>query len=156
MPDHLQFDTNATVLIVGGYGTVGAELARRAPAPRQLLLTGRNAVRGRPLGEELGARVAHWHRTDATGFHTDARAVVSTVNDPDDRVLRAAVRAGIPYVDITRWTTRPTRAAVVAATLHPTAPVLLSSSWIGGVTGSVTAALAEQVGGAKEVDIAVR
>ncbi|MET8878505.1 hypothetical protein [Nocardia sp. NPDC004604] len=119
MSDHLQFDTNAPVLIVGGYGTVGAELARLASTPWPLLLTGRNPVRGRPLGEELGARVAQWDVVDATGFHADARAVVSTVNDPDDRLLRAAVCAGIPYVDITRWTTRLTRAAVVAATLHP-------------------------------------
>lgn len=156
MSDHLLFDSNAPVLIVGGYGTVGTELARLAATHWPLLLTGRNPTRGSAFGEELGARVAQWDLTDATGFHTEARAVVSTVNDPDDRVLRAAVRAGIPYVDITRWTTRLTRAAVVAATLHPTAPVLLSSSWMGGVTGLVTAALAEQVGGANEVDIAIR
>jgi len=156
MSDQLQFHDSAPVLIAGGYGTVGAELARLAAGHWPLLLTGRNPARGKTLGNELGAKVARWDLTDATDFRAEARAVVSTVNDPDDRVLRAAVRAGIPYVDITRWTTRLTRAAVVAATLHPTAPVLLSSSWMGGVTGLVTAALAEQVCGATEVDIAIR
>ncbi|MEV5837501.1 hypothetical protein [Nocardia sp. NPDC052112] len=141
MPDHLRFHDNAPVLIVGGYGTVGAEFARLAAAPWPLLLTGRNPARGRSLAAELDAQRAPWDLGSDTDFHAAARAVVRTI---DDRVLRAAVRAGIPYIDITRWTIRLTRAAVVAATLRPTAPVLLSSSWMGGVTGPVTAASAEQ------------
>ncbi|MFD0365997.1 saccharopine dehydrogenase [Nocardia sp. GCM10030253] len=156
MDDDLQLRDTAPVLIVGGYGTVGAELARLAAPHWPLLLAGRNPTRGAALADELGATTSHWDLDNPTAFRAEARAVVSTVNDPGDRVLRAAVRAGIPYVDITRWTARLTRAAVVAATLRPTAPVLLSSSWMGGVTGLVAAALAEKVGGATTVDIAIR
>ncbi|WP_433413084.1 hypothetical protein ACQP1V_28150 [Microtetraspora malaysiensis] len=72
-------------------------------------------------------------------------------------MLRAAVDAGIPYVDITRWTGRLTRAVTVATLARPTAPVLLSSGWMGGVTNLVTAALvAERGGDATSVDIAIR
>lgn len=63
----------------------------------------------------------------------------------------------MPYVDITRWTSRLTRAVTVAALAEPTAPVLLSSSWMGGVTSIVAAALvAERGGDATSVDIAIR
>ncbi|MBO1418310.1 saccharopine dehydrogenase [Streptomyces sp. FH025] len=155
--DNLAFDPEGPVLLVGGYGTVGAELARMAAADWPLLLTGRSEERGAALARELGdAAVRRWDLADPAPFAAAARAVVSVVNDPDDRVLRAAARAGVPYVDVTRWTTRLQRAATVAALLRPTAPVLLSSAWMGGVTGLVTAALAERLGGAERVEVAIR
>lgn len=69
-----------------------------------------------------------------------------------DRVLSAAVEAGIPYVDITRWTSRVARAATLAGQKSPSAPVYLSSGWMGGVTNIVAAALAEELGGASTID----
>lgn len=97
-----------------------------------------------------------WDLGDPAPFHAAVRAVVGSVNDPEDRVLRAAVAAGVPYVDITRWTARLQRAAALAATLRPTAPVLLSSAWMGGVSSLVAAALAARLGGADTVETAIR
>ncbi|MFJ9951673.1 saccharopine dehydrogenase [Kitasatospora sp. NPDC091207] len=161
--DHLSHDPDGPVLLVGGYGTVGAELARSAVSAWPLLLTGRSEQRGAALAEELhradGARpvtARRWDLADPEPFGAAVRAVVGVVNDPDDRVLRAAARAGVPFVDVTRWTARLQRAATVAALLRPAAPVLLSSAWMGGVTGLVTAALAERLGGAEQVEIAIR
>ncbi|MFJ6137161.1 saccharopine dehydrogenase [Kitasatospora sp. NPDC092286] len=155
--DDLTFDADGPVLLVGGYGTVGTELARLAASHWPLLLTGRSEQRGAALAQELGgAEVRRWDLTDPTPFTAAVRAVASVVNDPDDRVLRAAVRSGVPYVDVTRWTARLQRAATVAALLRPTAPVLLSSAWMGGVTSLVTAALAERLGGADRVETAIR
>ncbi|MEV4249984.1 saccharopine dehydrogenase [Streptosporangium canum] len=145
------------MLVVGGYGTVGAALTGLAASEWPLLLTGRNPDKGASLAKKYGVSVRRWDLADPEPFSAGVRAVVSVVNDPDDRVLRAAVGAGIPYVDITRWTSRLARAVTVATLARPTAPVLLSSGWMGGVTNLVTAALiAERGGDATAVDIAIR
>ncbi|MHC5903902.1 saccharopine dehydrogenase family protein [Streptomyces sp. S6] len=156
MDDDLQHDVAGPVVVVGGYGTVGGELARLASPAWPLLLTGRTPSRGRKLADEVGASVRAWDLSDPRPFAASARAVISAVNDPDDRVLRAAIRGGVPYVDITRWTARLQRATAIAAVMPPTAPVLLSSSWMGGVSALVAAALAAGLGGAAAVEVAVR
>ncbi|MFJ8015668.1 saccharopine dehydrogenase [Streptomyces sp. NPDC096339] len=156
MTDSLRHDAAGPVLITGGYGTVGAEIARMAAADAPVLLTGRSPERGRALADELGGEVRAWDLGDPAPFHAGVRAVINSVNDPDDRVLRAAVSAGIPYVDITRWTARLQRAVTVAALMRPTSPVLLSSAWMGGVVSLVAASLAAELGGADRVETAVR
>ncbi|MGX2992737.1 saccharopine dehydrogenase [Streptomyces sp. JNUCC 64] len=154
--DQLIHDPEGPVLLVGGYGTVGAELARMAAPRWPLLLAGRNVAHGGELARETGADLLHWDLADPAPRTAEVRAVVSVVNDPDDRVLRAAIHGGVPYADLTRWTTRVQRAATVAALLRPTAPVLLSSAWMGGVTSLAAAALARRLGGADTVDVAIR
>jgi saccharopine dehydrogenase-like NADP-dependent oxidoreductase len=162
MNDFLELDTTGPVLIAGGYGTVGTALTRLAAAEWPLLLTGRNPDRGSHLissnvpGEQQKVTVQKWDLKQAEPFAAKVRAVISTVNDPDDRVLRAAVGAGIPYIDVTRWTSRVTRALTQATLLRPTAPVLLSSGWMGGVTNIVAAGLAQDAGGGDRIDVAIR
>lgn len=156
MDDDLQLDVNGPVLVVGGYGTVGGDLTRLAAPSWPLLLTGRTPEKGQALADEVGAEVRRWDLSDPEPFSARVRAVISTVNDPDDRVMLAALRGGVPYVDITRWTARLQRATALAAVHPPKAPVLLSSSWMGGVSALVTAALAAELGGAAEARIAIR
>ncbi|MER6946449.1 saccharopine dehydrogenase [Nonomuraea sp. NPDC000554] len=156
MDDDLKLDPAGPVLVVGGYGTVGGDLTRLAASSWPLLLTGRNPERGSALADEVGASVRRWDLADPAPFAAEVRAVISTVNDPGDRVLHAAIRGGVPYVDITRWTARLQRATAVAAVTPSTAPVLFSSGWMGGVTSLVTAALADRLGGASAVGIAIR
>ncbi|MFF1647634.1 saccharopine dehydrogenase [Streptomyces sp. NPDC058240] len=156
MNDELIFDADGPVLLVGGYGTVGTELARMAAPSWPLVLTGRTVRRGQSLADETGAELRTWDLADPAPFRAAISAVVTVVNDPDDRVLRAAVTGGVPFVDVTRWTTRLQRAATVAALAGPTAPVLLSSAWMGGVTSLVAASLGDRLGGADTVDVAIR
>ncbi len=153
--DALHLDPSGPVLITGGYGTVGTEIARMAAAEAPLLLTGRTPDRGRALADELGGEVRAWDLADPAPFRAGVRAVIGSVNDPDDRVLRAAMSGGVPYVDITRWTSRLQRAAALTALVRPDSPVLLSSAWMGGVSGLVAASLAAELGGAERVEIAV-
>ncbi|MFG2830176.1 hypothetical protein ACGFWI_22365 [Streptomyces sp. NPDC048434] len=141
------------MLVVGGYGTFGGELARLAAPCWPLVLTGRTPERGRALADEVGAEVRRWNLSDPEPFSAKVRAVISAVNDPEDRVLLAAIRGGVLYVDLTRWTARLQRAVAVAAVERPRAPVLLSSGWMGGL---VSAALAGELGGASSVEIAIR
>ncbi|MET9599281.1 saccharopine dehydrogenase [Streptomyces sp. NPDC006459] len=154
--DELRPDPSGPVLITGGYGTVGAEIARILGPATPTLLTGRNPDRGEALAAEVGGEVRGWDLADPSPFRADVRAVIGSVNDPEDRVLVAAAAAGVPYVDITRWTGRLQRAVTVAALHRPAAPVLLSSAWMGGVSSLVAAALAAELGGAEQVEIAVR
>lgn len=156
MNDNLEYQIAGPVLIVGGYGIVGTALTRLAAPSWPLLLTGRNPQRGTQLADEYNLEVRKWDLDDPTPFTASVRAVISTVNDPGDRVLRAAVSAGIPYVDITRWTSRLTRAVAQTSLLSPTAPVLLSSAWMGGVVSIVAASLAEDLGGLQQIDVAIR
>jgi hypothetical protein len=156
MTDNLRYSSTGPILIVGGYGTVGSALARLCAPTWPLLLTGRNPSNGQVLSSELGATVRRWDLNDPEPFSAAPRAIVSTVNDPEDRVLRAAVSAGIPYVDITRWTSRMMRAATVATLLQPSAPVLLSSGWMGGIVNIVAASLIHELGGAESVEVAIR
>lgn len=157
MIDELEHDPAGPVLIVGGYGTVGAALADLAGPEWPLLLTGRNPDRGAALAQRHGAALRRWDLSDPEPFAASVRAVVGAVNDPEDRVLRAAVKGGVPYVDVTRWTSRLTRAVTVASLMEPTAPVLLSSAWMGGVTSLVAAAVvADRGGDATTVNIAIR
>ncbi|POH62111.1 saccharopine dehydrogenase [Cryobacterium zongtaii] len=156
MSDLLTHSPLGPVLIVGGYGTVGSALARLAAPSWPLLLTGRNPAKGQELATDLGATVRRWDLNSPEPFSAAPRAIVSTVNDPDDRVVRAAVRAGIPYVDVTRWTSRMLRAATTASLLQPTAPVLLSSGWMGGIVNIVAASLSNELGGADSIEVAIR
>jgi saccharopine dehydrogenase-like NADP-dependent oxidoreductase len=158
--DQLEYDPEGPVLLVGGYGTVGTELARAAAGHWPLLLTGRSPGKARELCRELSATAGRWDLSGAEAFTARARAVVSLVNDPDDRVLAAALGGGVPYVDVTRWTARVQRAAALTALAArdtaPAAPVLLSSGWMGGVVPLVAAALADRMGGAHSVDTVIR
>ncbi|WP_327704252.1 saccharopine dehydrogenase [Streptomyces decoyicus] len=156
MDDDIALELTGPVLVVGGYGTVGGELARLAAPYWPLLLTGRTPERGRALADEVGAQVRRWDLSDPEPFSAKVRAVISAVSDPEDRVLSAAIRGGVPYVDLTRWTARLQRAVAVAAVEPARAPVLLSSGWMGGVSGLVAAALAGELGGASSVEIAIR
>ncbi|MFI1866082.1 saccharopine dehydrogenase [Streptomyces jumonjinensis] len=154
--DQLVHDPEGPVLLVGGYGTVGAELARATLGRWPLLLAGRSPEKAAELCREVSAGARRWDLSAPEPFHASVRAVVSLVNDPDDRVLRAALNGGIPYVDVTRWTARMQRAAALASIASPTGPVLLSSGWMGGVVPLVAAALAHRLGGAESVDTAIR
>ncbi|MFE0009838.1 saccharopine dehydrogenase, partial [Streptomyces erythrochromogenes] len=85
MTDALRHDPSAPVLITGGYGTVGAEIARMVAPGAPILLTGRTPERGRALAAETGAEVRAWDLGAPAPLRADARAVVNAGNDPVDR-----------------------------------------------------------------------
>ncbi len=158
VPDTLRCAPEGAVVLVGGYGVVGGEVARmlRARHPSlPLVLAGRTPSRGEALAKEVGATLLALDLAGPAPLDFSARAVVSLVNDPSDRLLRACIRAGIPYVDITRWTARVQQALALVAVEPPRAPVVLSSGWMGGVVPLVGAALASELGGATSIDTSI-
>ncbi|MDY7224885.1 saccharopine dehydrogenase family protein [Hyalangium rubrum] len=146
------------MVLVGGYGVVGSEVARLLRARHSALslaLAGRTPGRGEALAREVEAELLTVDLSSSAPLDFSARAVVALVNDPTDRLLRACVRAGIPYVDITRWTARMQQALALMAVEPPRAPVVLASGWMGGVVPLVGAALARELGGATSVETSI-
>ena len=127
------------VLLVGGYGVVGtqaAELLRRHHPQLRLVIGGRTLAAAQALATRLGdveALVVDTRTPDPLAKAGPLAAVAGLVHDPDDHLLRAAIRRGIAYVDITRGVTAQARAYVAVALETPTAPVLFASNWMAGV-----------------------
>ncbi|NVJ08824.1 saccharopine dehydrogenase NADP-binding domain-containing protein [Myxococcus sp. AM001] len=152
-----------SVVLVGGYGVVGTWLAQvlreRHPA-LPLVIAGRRREPAEALAQRLGnaeAAVLDVTAPDPlASLSGRPRAVVSLVNDPDDAVLRSAVRRGVAVLDITRWTSRVKAAVLRLSGTPPQAPVLLSSAWMAGLVPRLVAGAAERVGGAERVDVGIR
>jgi hypothetical protein len=150
---------NGSVLIVGGYGVVGeqiAEILRTRHADLPITIAGRTPKRGEALAHRLGATCVALDVDDPEPLRGSLpAAVIAAVNDPNDHLLMASIQAGIPYLDITRWTSLQRRAALRAAAARPTAPVLLSSAWMAGVAPLVACHLATQLDTVDEVAISI-
>lgn len=149
-----------TILIAGGYGVVGEQIARllhqRHP-DWHLIIAGRNIAKAQTLADQLG---------NATAMMLDMNqpqplngnkphAILAAVNDPQDYLLMGAMRASIPYVDITRWTERLKLAASRAEDFKPTSTVMLASGWMAGVVAVIAAGSAKKLALVQSIDISV-
>ncbi|MET7020952.1 saccharopine dehydrogenase NADP-binding domain-containing protein [Bacillus mycoides] len=126
-----------TVLIVGGYGVVGGQIARilhdRHP-DLEIRLGGRTLGKALPFESERVKIVKVDNTTDDPLRNLDDNftLVVNAVNDPQDRLLLSAVRKKIPLVDITRWTERFKSSIDRLKNVEVQSPVVLASGWMGG------------------------
>ncbi len=148
------------VLIAGGYGVVGRQVAaliRQRHPQLSLVIAGRSLEKADALARELG---------HAQGFRLDVdrpdplqgvrfRAVVAAVNDPEDYLLWDAVQHSIPYMDITRWPERLRASAAGLVGKPLKAPVLFASGWMGGVASIATVAIARTLLNVERIDISV-
>ncbi|KKO47572.1 hypothetical protein VT06_16300 [Arsukibacterium sp. MJ3] len=133
-----------TVLIAGGYGVVGAQIARllrkRNPGLR-LLIGGRSQSKAQALALKLG---------DAAGVRFDVndenclsrlpetpQLLVIATNDLNDVALKAAMRANVALIDITRWTSRVRDLEAIVQASPSSAPVVQGSSWMACVPGAL-------------------
>jgi hypothetical protein len=150
---------NGSILIAGGYGLVGgqvAEVLRTRHADLPIAVAGRSPEQGEALADRIGAACVALDVSDPDPLRgRSPAAVIGAVNDPSDHLLMACVRAGIPYLDITRWTSLQRRAASRATAARPTAPVLLASSWMAGVAPLVACHLANQLDTVDSIDISI-
>ncbi|XXF78930.1 saccharopine dehydrogenase [Myxococcaceae bacterium GXIMD 01537] len=157
--DAPRFDPEGPVVLAGGYGVVGTEVARllRAHHPElPLALAGRTLSRAEALAAELGGSTGLVLDLDGRAPLTfAARAVVGIVNDSNDRLLRACLRAGIPYVDITRWTARLQQALVLTLVEPSRAPAVFASGWMGGLVPLMAATLGHELGGAETIETSI-
>jgi len=150
------------LLVVGGYGLVGAQAATllRQRNPRlKLVLAGRNPARASALAATLDAATARVDVRAERPLSTLAErpaAILATVPDPADRLLAEAMHEGIPIADVDR----ADAVAVLDALLHasrarPCAPVLLAGAWKGGTAALLAAALVRAVASPARIDLTV-
>jgi hypothetical protein len=69
--------------------------------------------------------------------------------------VESALSAGIPCLDITRWTERVRGAAAIVDAAPSAAPVMLASGWMAGVAAVLGAALSRQLERTDSIDISV-
>jgi saccharopine dehydrogenase-like NADP-dependent oxidoreductase len=149
-----------SILIAGGYGVVGQQIAEviRANNPElPIVIAGRNPEKGQALADSLGnASVLSLNMEQSNPLkNLKVRAVLAAVNDPNDFLLIDAIQKGIPYLDITRWTERLREAVEVAKKANLKAPVLFSSAWMAGVAAVVTRELTKDTKSINNIDISV-
>jgi saccharopine dehydrogenase-like NADP-dependent oxidoreductase len=149
-----------TLLIVGGYGVVGEQLATLFAARNpgvHILIGGRTLARAQALADRLPSAAAvkiDVMEDDPLAALTEpVDGIVVAVNDHRDRLLAAAIARAIPLVDIARWTARIDDALAMAKD-NCRSPVVLASGWMAGAVATVTAASVQgQIADQVDIDI---
>lgn len=149
-----------SILIVGGYGVVGLQIAdilsTRNPE-LALVIAGRSQAAGTEAARRFptarNALIDVDQPDPLAAMSSPPDVVLAVANDGQDRLLRAAAKRGIPYVDITRWTERMHASILRLAPARLTAPVVLASGWMAGVVATVAAADARQFSSIDSIDI---
>jgi hypothetical protein len=154
--------STAPLLIVGGYGLVGRQLSRllrRRHPDLPIVLAGRHPEHASELAASIGASATVVDAASETPLATLSErpaAVLAVVSDPHDHLLVDAMRHGLPYADIHRaGPASILDATAAAARERPTAPVLLSGSWLAGLSALMAAATVRELGHAERIDITV-
>lgn len=148
------------ILIVGGYGVVGRQIAGLIAARNpgvELWIGGRSTqAAGACAALFPGARaiVVDVDSLDPlAGIAELPDVIVAVANDRDDNLLLAAARRGIAYIDITRWTPRLLKAMARLAAVPLKAPVIFASGWMAGVAASVAAHYSAGFGEISSIEI---
>ncbi len=151
------------VLIAGGYGVVGEQIARilRKRNPQMALtIAGRTLSKAQQLAGELGDATGAVFDVDEPGdferLPSRPDIAIVSVNDLTDATFRTALRSGIGLVDITRWTSRVRDAeAIVAKEGSPRAPMILGSSWMACVPGALAWSAAREMTSVDSIDMSI-
>lgn len=149
------------ILLAGGYGVVGAQVARllRARHPEvEILIGGRQIKEATRLADEIGNASSLVIDVTAVKPLADIEtldAVGVFIHETDDHVLHEAATRGIAYMDITRGWDALARALAVAAMHDPKAPMLFSSHWMAGGPAIISRGLADGLDVVQSVDMSI-
>ncbi|WP_379139734.1 hypothetical protein [Paenibacillus sp. sgz500992] len=134
---HIFKKSNISILIAGGYGTVGtvlSELISIHYPEIHVIIGGRRLHKAQSAARLLpkadGVRIDILDADPLADMKYMPDAIIVSVNDQEDRLLRAAVKRGIPLIDITRWIERIDDAHAVVAEEKGHSPVVLASGWM--------------------------
>lgn len=149
------------VLLAGGYGVVGAQVARllRKHHPEmEILIGGRREAEAAKLAAELGqAGAVPIDVTQPSPLRAieGIDAVGVFIHENDDHLLNEAAMRGIPYMDITRGLDAQLRGLAAAALNAPSAPMLFTSHWMAGGPAIVTKRLAHDLDRVERADMSI-
>ncbi|GII32477.1 hypothetical protein [Planotetraspora mira] len=147
------------ILVVGGYGLVGGWTIRHlrtAGHDVDVVIGGRRPAEAAAPAHEWGASVVKFdtdHAEAGLAAAGPVDLVVSVVQDPDDNLLRAALRAGSAHLGIVRKSDNVGRTMIAAADLAQR-PALIMGHWQAGVTTFAALAAAQGFGRVEHIELA--
>ena len=149
-----------TILIAGGYGTVGSHVGRHLRAmgfDGTLILAGRDPVKGEALAREIGAELRELDTGDpqsAWAAVTNSDVVLAVLKDPQDHLLNAATEFGAAMVAITH--SADTVAAPLFRHAHAAAPCdyVTAGHWQAGMAVHAARQLAAEFQSVETIAIA--
>jgi hypothetical protein len=152
--------TEDAVLIVGGYGVVGQQVAqviRQAHPDLPLIIAGRNPASAETYNRQLAnADVLKMDLSQPNPLNGIApRAIMAVANDPYDHLLLDAVKTRVPYLDITRWTERVRLAVSRFTSERLRAPLLFSSAWMAGAVALMAVAVSNRLHHVDSINISI-
>jgi saccharopine dehydrogenase-like NADP-dependent oxidoreductase len=148
------------VLIVGGYGIVGKQIAsilRQRHPKMPILIAGRDVKKAKQFADTLG--YADGIAMDVTMLSQISplkgklAAVLTATNDPHNYTLLDTIRNDIPYIDVTRWTARLKEAIIHISAEKITQPIIFSSAWMAGTAALLAKKVVEQFSIIDTIDI---
>src|SRR5690554_3367480 len=149
-----------SVLIVGGYGVVGMQIAsilRDRYPDHKILLGGRNPEQAKELAQTTAntevIKVDTTANDPLQSINDNVILIINAVNDPEDHLLQAAVNRRIPFIDVTRWTENMIKSIDLLTTMDIQSPVILSSGWMAGVAALFSRIAASSLKHVKGIDI---
>lgn len=154
--------TSPLICVVGGYGVVGSSICRllatRHPEAR-IVVAGHDAEKAGLLAAELPyARPWAFEVADAdplSGLAPEELpdVLVMATHDPDDHVLRAALRRGVPVLDLTRSLDRIDDAREILEGVDDPIRFVAASGWMAGAAAVTVAAHVQPDAPAEQVEI---
>lgn len=156
-------DKGGAILVVGGYGAVGAVItgALGAASGRRVLCAGRNEARAQETAAKAGARALRLDLTDQDHFarvleEYGVTVVVLAVEPPDTGLARICLERGVHVVDVGA---SPDLLAGVerletVASRHA-ATAVLSVGLAPGLTNLLARRAYDELGGADRVELTV-
>lgn len=140
------------ILIVGGYGTVGSQIAKMlaAKAENHVIIAGRSMAKGEATGFE--ARVIDLRAPDTWGAALeDVDLVVVSIDQTDTDFVSEVARRRIGYIDVTAGDAffRQVEALSVSS------PVVLSLGLAPGLSNLLAAAAANELDDVRSIEIGI-
>jgi Saccharopine dehydrogenase NADP binding domain len=153
--------TERSILIAAGYGVVGQRIAAELAPDYQVIVAGRHLEQAQATAAAIG-HGARGREIDVTVEASIAAAldgiatVVSCIDQPRRRLLRAAIERGLRYTDITPHLVELGRGAAyeeIAATARASgARVVLGTGIVPGISNVIVRGIAGSLGGADEIE----
>ncbi|MEX0446964.1 saccharopine dehydrogenase [Xenorhabdus sp. SGI246] len=151
-----------SVLLVGGYGVVGQQVAKilnKYQPDLELIISGRNIDKAQKFSENLINSKSLFFDIEKPSLPNELKIdiVLALVNDPDDKLLHFAHQNNIAYVDITRWTERLQVALSKAIVMQNQKPshMIFSSSWMAGIVATFIKDISQSFKSIDSIDMSV-
>lgn len=149
------------ILIAGGYGVVGQRIAAELAPDYSVVVAGRHLTQATAMAAAIGHGVLG-RQLDVTVPSSIAAAlegvslVVNCIDQPQRRLLHAAIERALMYTDLTPHLTELGRGAaydeIFASAQASGARVVLGTGIVPGISNVMVRALADKLGGADQIE----